>query len=286
MTELATLSAVQAISAAAENMPPVGKDDTNSQQGFKYRGIERILAAAAPSLQKFGVVVVPRVIDQQWSTMERGKDRTLWNHLTLTVEYRFYGPAGDHLEAVTIGEGLDNADKAASKAQTMAFKAALLQVLAIADDADDGDATTAPEAKATRTRSSSQGTRTEAGGVGDSPTASRRERTLAQQLHIEAGRLLRRDDEKPEVGAARFDAITLAVTGGRTTSAKDVSDEEGGKIRQRMRDFDARKLAIDVADDLTRVTIGWSANDQAHELVFVRGEGGQLAPLPKLEVVS
>jgi hypothetical protein len=135
---------VQAIAAAVRAMPAVGKDDRNQDQGFSYRGIERILSAAKPALANAGVVVVPVVVGQEVEQIPRGKQGNLWRLVTLTVRVEFWGPAGDHVAAQVIGEGFDNSDKASSKAHTMAYKTALLQVLSIADASADADATTTP----------------------------------------------------------------------------------------------------------------------------------------------
>lgn len=134
-----------ALAAAAASVGAIPKDDMNAQQGFKYRGIERILQGVGPALHKHGVVVLPRVMGVERETMERGNNHAIWRLVTLTVEYVFVGPAGDSLTAVVLGEGLDNGDKAVSKALTMAYKSALLQCLQIADAESDADATTPPE---------------------------------------------------------------------------------------------------------------------------------------------
>lgn len=134
-----------ALAQAAAAVGAIPKDDMNQDQGFKYRGIERILAAVGPALHRAGVVVMPKVIDVHREEMLRGQNRNVWRLVSLTVEYTFTGPAGDQLHAVVVGEGLDNGDKAVSKAMTMAYKVALLQALQIADADTDADATSPPE---------------------------------------------------------------------------------------------------------------------------------------------
>lgn len=133
-----------ALAAAAAAVGAIPKDDMNQDQGFKYRGIERILAGVGPALHRAGVVVLPRVLNVHREEMLRGANKNVWRLVTLTVEYLFVGPRGDSLSAVVLGEGLDNGDKAVSKAMTMAYKAALLQALQIADADTDPDATSPP----------------------------------------------------------------------------------------------------------------------------------------------
>ena len=57
--------------------------------------------------------------------------------------FRFTGPAGDHAEVVTIGQGSDTSDKACNKAMSAAIKYALIQTFVIPTrDMTDADATT------------------------------------------------------------------------------------------------------------------------------------------------
>lgn len=124
------------LAAAAAAVPPIEKADQNKEQGFSYRSIDRVVAAVAPVLHSHGIVVTPRVLEMDRLQKPRGSRGVLWDHVILTVAYRFHGPAGDFVEAVVVAEGLDNADKAAAKAMTAAYKNALVQVLGIAGDMD------------------------------------------------------------------------------------------------------------------------------------------------------
>lgn len=134
-----------ALVRAASEVGAIPKSDVNAQQGFNYRGIERVLAGAKPALLRHGILAIPKVLEMREHTVERGKDRNLWRLVVLRVEYRFYGPRGDFIPAEVFSEGQDNGDKATSKAMTMAYKSCLLQALQIADADSDPDATTPPE---------------------------------------------------------------------------------------------------------------------------------------------
>jgi hypothetical protein len=50
---------------------------------------------------------------------------------TVTVEYTFLGPTGDRITTTVPGEAWDSEDKGSSKAMAVAFRTALIQVLAI-----------------------------------------------------------------------------------------------------------------------------------------------------------
>lgn len=131
-----TPTAIQALAAVMRDVEAVGKDQYNQGQKFKFRGIDDLMNAVAGPLRKHGVIVVPTVTDRVSEV--RGKMTAVW----LTVTFRFYGPAGDYVEAVTMGEAADSFDKATNKAMSAALKYALLQVLMIPVDGsfiEDGD---------------------------------------------------------------------------------------------------------------------------------------------------
>lgn len=126
------------LAKVAADLPPIGKDDQApaAMGGFHFRGIERIMREVGPLFQAAGVIVMPEVIDRDVEARppgSSGNDRRL---VTLTMRFRFYGPAGDWLEATTVGEGADGSDKAAPKAMTTAYKYALIQVLQIGEGID------------------------------------------------------------------------------------------------------------------------------------------------------
>lgn len=141
------VSVHQALAAAVAAMPAIPKADHNKAQDFNYRGIERIMAAAHRVLAAHGILTIPTVRDRSVETILVGKNQTPWRLVTLTVEWAIIGPQGDVLTPapVTVGEGFDGGDKAASKAATMAFKTMLLPTLQIADGYDDPDTSAAGE---------------------------------------------------------------------------------------------------------------------------------------------
>lgn len=129
-------TAIQAIAAVMRDVEAVGKGQYNQGQKFKFRGIDDLMNAVAGPLRKHGVVIVPTVTERVSEV--RGKMTAVW----LTVKFRFYGPDGNYIEAVTMGEAADSFDKATNKAMSAALKYALLQVLMIPVDGsfiEDGD---------------------------------------------------------------------------------------------------------------------------------------------------
>lgn len=129
----------EALAAVMADIKAVGKTGHNEQQGFNFRGIDGVLNAVGPVLRKHGVIVVPEVQHVQRSEVTVGHKQTRMGHVMVTVRYRWHGPEGDHIDAVTIGEAMDSGDKAASKAMSVAFRTAMLQTLALPTDEPDPD---------------------------------------------------------------------------------------------------------------------------------------------------
>lgn len=129
-----------ALARVSAEVGAVGKASRNLQQGFNFRGIDDVLNACGPVLHKHGVIVVPEVLTSQWEAVEVGQKRTPMRSCVLTIRYRFVGPAGDHVDAVVIGEAMDAGDKAGSKAQSVGLRVALLQVLSLPTNEKDPDA--------------------------------------------------------------------------------------------------------------------------------------------------
>jgi len=86
------------------------------------------------------VIFAPMVTEWR-PTREIQVNSKPWTDESMIVTYRVYGPGGpgDYIEVATPAIGRDNSDKGANKCMTQAFKYALLQVLCIADEKDDGD---------------------------------------------------------------------------------------------------------------------------------------------------
>ena len=120
----------EAITKCMEEIGAVGKDDVNKQQGFKYRGIDAVMNALNPALKHNNVFVVPEVMEQQRQERTTGKG-TVLIYSICKIKFTFFAEDGSHIEAVTIGEGMDSGDKATNKAMSIAFKYACFQVFCI-----------------------------------------------------------------------------------------------------------------------------------------------------------
>ncbi|MEU4092030.1 ERF family protein [Streptomyces sp. NPDC026673] len=124
------------IAAVMAEAMPVGKDQTNTQQNYKFRGIDDVMSAMAGPFRKHGLFILPRIAHHQ---QQRDGKMTRANIL---MRYSVYGPAGDCLIAEVPGEASDFADKATNKAQSAALKYLLFTLFMLPVDGrsiDDGD---------------------------------------------------------------------------------------------------------------------------------------------------
>ena len=123
------------MSEVMKDIGPVTKDQKNTAQGFKFRGIDQFVNALHPALVKHGVFMTPRATsftselkDVTRSSGKQGVDK----HVSILMEYDFFAEDGSK---VTVGpipaEGLDSGDKATNKALSAALKYALIQTFSV-----------------------------------------------------------------------------------------------------------------------------------------------------------
>ena len=142
MTDQTGQTTVQA--AMIEAMKSIGavrKDGRNTHQNFMFRGIDAVVNAVSPALQKAGVVVTPKLEKIERREMKTSRGNAM-NSIDVIVTYTFTGPAGDTISATVPGEAFDSGDKATAKAMSVAFRIALLQSLALPTDDPDPDSET------------------------------------------------------------------------------------------------------------------------------------------------
>lgn len=135
----------ESIAALMAEMPAIGKEKRNKEQGFQYRGIDDVMNALQPLLSKHKVFIVPEVLEQKREERVTKKGTNMI-YSVLRTKYTFYAEDGSHVEAIVVGEGMDTADKASNKALAVGMKYALFQVFCIpTEEMVDPDSET-PEA--------------------------------------------------------------------------------------------------------------------------------------------
>ncbi len=132
-------SIYQLIAEAKRRIGPVGKEGWNGHQKYNFRGVDAVVNAVAPVFDDLGVITVPVLQHREHAIEEVGEKRSRMGHQQVTVTYRFFGPAGDCIEATVPGEAMDSGDKATAKAMSVAYRTALLQVLNLPTSERDPD---------------------------------------------------------------------------------------------------------------------------------------------------
>jgi len=128
------------ISEVMGRVGAIKKERTNQQQGFKFRGIDDVLNALHPVLSAAKVFIAPEVMDIRREDRETSNGKKMI-YTVVHVRHRFWTDDGSFVDAVTVGEGMDSADKSATKAMSAAMKYAVLFTFAIpTEDVEDSDA--------------------------------------------------------------------------------------------------------------------------------------------------
>ncbi|ELY2809478.1 ERF family protein [Cronobacter sakazakii] len=139
-----TKQVYEAISAVAREMAATGisKDRTNTQQNFKFRGIDQVYNALAPALVNHGLLILPRITERTVTERTTPKGTVLF-YVVVKAEFDFVSTKdGSVHTVVTYGEAMDSGDKATNKAMSIAYKYAAFQAFCIPTEetAIDADA--------------------------------------------------------------------------------------------------------------------------------------------------
>lgn len=120
----------QAMAAIMRDIDAIGKDKTNKQQGFQYRGIDDIANALHPLLSKHGVFLTSEILSKSREERTTAKGGALI-YTMLRMRYTFHAEDGSAISTEAEGEGMDSGDKSSNKAMSIAQKYALLQTFLI-----------------------------------------------------------------------------------------------------------------------------------------------------------
>jgi hypothetical protein len=121
----------------------IGKNNKNTQQGYKFRGIDDVYNALAPLLARAQLLILPRVLNRTVSERETKSGGVLF-YVVLDVEFDLVsGEDGSKHTIRVVGEAMDSGDKATNKAMSAAYKYACMEAFCIPTEGDnDADATT------------------------------------------------------------------------------------------------------------------------------------------------
>lgn len=128
------------IGAVMRKISAVSKSRDNTQQGFKYRGVDDVYNELHSLLAEQGVFTVPTVLESSREEKVTQRGGTLFYSI-LKIRYRIFASDGSYVDSLVQGEGMDSGDKASNKAMAVAHKYMFLQVFCIPTKEDkDPDA--------------------------------------------------------------------------------------------------------------------------------------------------
>lgn len=119
----------------------VAKDQTNTFDNYKFRGIDDVYNALAPLLSKHGLVILPRVLERTSEERLSKKGDALF-YITVKAEFDFVAAEdGSKHTVCAYGEAMDRGDKGTNKAMTAAYKYAMFEAFCIPTEGEsDADA--------------------------------------------------------------------------------------------------------------------------------------------------
>lgn len=132
-------SIIELLARVMADISHVGKDGYNKAQSFNFRGIDAVLNAVGPAFRTHGIVPKPILKDVRYEDILVGANRTPMTRCTVKVKYRFKGPGGDFEDVTVPGEAFDSGDKGTAKAMSVAYRIALIQLLALPTTEPDPD---------------------------------------------------------------------------------------------------------------------------------------------------
>lgn len=137
------------IGQAMRKIGAIGKTSENTQQKYKFRGIDAVYNALNPVMSELGLFVCPEIIDHRREerisekTYNGQTTQTVLKYSILTIKYTLYAPDGSNVSCTVVGEGMDSGDKASNKAMSVALKYACFQLFMIpTEEMIDPDAET------------------------------------------------------------------------------------------------------------------------------------------------
>lgn len=123
----AVLAAIVAVNKAIAEQG-IAKADKNAQQGFSFRGVDRVYDAMAGLMADQGLFSTSRIISEARAERVSKGGGALFV-VYLKIEYTFHCAVdGSTVSTEVIAEAMDSGDKASSKVMSVAHRTALLQL--------------------------------------------------------------------------------------------------------------------------------------------------------------
>lgn len=128
--------AIAAVSADLA-LSGISKDDENSFDRYKFRGIDAVYNHLAKLLPRHGLVIIPRFVSREVVERTNDKGKALF-YVTVEAEFDFVATVdGSKHTARAYGEAMDRGDKATNKAMSAAYKYVCFQAFCIPTEGDN-----------------------------------------------------------------------------------------------------------------------------------------------------
>ena len=140
-----------AILAVQEDLSRTGiaKEKKNTDQNYKFRGIDDIFDALAPILAKHKLCIIPKVLSRAEAERTTSTGKKMFQVL-VEMEYTFVSCVDGSKHVTKIyGESQDTGDKATNKSMSAAYKYLTMQTFCIPVEVADADANTSQETAST-----------------------------------------------------------------------------------------------------------------------------------------
>ena len=130
----------QALTAINKEVEAIKKDQTNTQQGFKYRGIDQVMNDLHSLFAKHEVLITSEVLNSfREERVNKNGTCLIWT----IIDYKFTFTANDGttISSTARGEAMDSGDKGSNKCISVALKYVLFNMFLIpTEEMKDPDA--------------------------------------------------------------------------------------------------------------------------------------------------
>jgi hypothetical protein len=142
------LTAIRAIMNEVRGVAKAGEfkasTAANAQVRYRFQKYDDMAAALGAAFREQGVMIQGKIVSLDITEWDKSKDGGLQRNCRVVLRKVFIFTSlmdGTHVEIEATGEGADNSDKAANKAETGAIKNALKQAFLLSTGDDDPDDT-------------------------------------------------------------------------------------------------------------------------------------------------
>lgn len=114
-----------------KDIEPVKKAKDNTQQNYKFRGIEDAMNMLSPILAKHGVFPTTEKVEDVSSEGVVSKNGGAGYHYVRRYTFHFYAEDGSFVKTQVDGEAIDYGDKSSNKAYSTAYREALWKLFIV-----------------------------------------------------------------------------------------------------------------------------------------------------------